>query len=107
MDDRFIFIEDDNLRQTLEADAHEVEKTFKAGAWKACLVLAGSIIECLLTYLLIADGRNANKVYSMALGSLAEAAESHTATYKTIYRFGYSGNLLIPEPYTPWQAGTN
>lgn len=52
----FDFMSNEELRTALENDYHELEKCLKVGAWKAAHVLAGSIIETVLTdYLLEID----------------------------------------------------
>lgn len=36
------------IRELFELDLHEIEKCYKAGAYKACLVLCGSLLEALI-----------------------------------------------------------
>lgn len=36
------------IRELFELDLHEIEKCFKSGAYKACLVLCGSLLEALV-----------------------------------------------------------
>lgn len=36
------------IRELFEVDLHEIEKCYKAGAYKACLVLCGSLLEALV-----------------------------------------------------------
>lgn len=45
----FSFVKDDALRQIIERDYHELRlNVYPSGAWKATVVLAGSILEALL-----------------------------------------------------------
>ena len=49
------FVLDSGLRKSLESDAKELDACFRAGAWKATMVLGGSIVEALLLDLLLAE----------------------------------------------------
>jgi hypothetical protein len=44
----FEFVADDQIRPHLVSDAVELSACLEGGAWKACIVLSGSIIEALL-----------------------------------------------------------
>lgn len=47
------------VRELFELDLHEIETCYKAGAYKACLVLCGSLLEALvLDWLSEADNHN-------------------------------------------------
>ncbi|MDD5686748.1 MAG: hypothetical protein PHE88_02810 [Elusimicrobia bacterium] len=51
--EKFNFLSGDEFRKSLEADYHELSLCMDAGAWKSVYVLAGSIIEAILTDYLV------------------------------------------------------
>ena len=59
--DTFDFMTDEQLRANLESDYQEMQATLSAGAWKATLVMAGSIIESVLVDYLVAVGHQPPK----------------------------------------------
>lgn len=75
----FNFITHPDLRASLEADYQELTKCYEAGAWKATQVLAGSIIETLLTDALIADGVKTEKQgFDLNLGQAVSHAKKNS-----------------------------
>src|SRR5437764_498957 len=72
----FTFITNEDLRASLEGDYAELETCFKGGAWKAVHVMAGSIVEAVLTdYLLATDyqKKGGKDPQNMMLAGLIEA----------------------------------
>lgn len=66
----FDFITDEDLRAGLIADYDEIQACFEAKAWKSVHILAGSIVEAVLTDHLIADGMNSEEVLKFHLDTL-------------------------------------
>lgn len=52
----FKFIANDGLRNIIERDYIEIQKAFVSACWKSVIILAGSIIEAILTDLLLQNG---------------------------------------------------
>ena len=52
----FNFITDESFRASLEADYEELERCLEGKAWKAALVLSGSLVEAILIDSLISTG---------------------------------------------------
>jgi hypothetical protein len=71
----FAFIVVPEFRESLEADAREMQSAFDAGAWKACQVVAGSIIEATLVDFLVAKKPTSLKGRDPLSISLAEAID--------------------------------
>jgi hypothetical protein len=63
----FEYICDDRLRASLMADYGEYQKAVSSEAWKAALVLSGSIVEALLVDHLLSTGSGASEQLSFAL----------------------------------------
>lgn len=74
----FDFMTDEDLRASLEDDVRQMNVCLDAGAYKAAQVLAGSIVEALLTDFLtgIAYKPKAKSILEMTLGELVVAARS-------------------------------
>ena len=69
----FDFITDGPLRRSLESDLRELTACHEVGAWKAVLVLAGSIIEAILIeHLVSSQNIGADAAYAKDLGKLIE-----------------------------------
>jgi hypothetical protein len=74
--ERFEFVSGDDFRESLESDFNEISVSLKYGAWKAVHVLAGSIIEAVLSDYLIAldyESRHSRDPLTMELGPLITA----------------------------------
>jgi len=61
---QFAFIEDDNLRNIIERDYDEIQRTYISKCWKSVIILCGSAIEAILTDLLISHQINAKQANS-------------------------------------------
>jgi hypothetical protein len=72
----FDFIAHDEFRASLEADFQELRKCNEGSAWKAVLVLAGSVIETILVDSLIELGYKKREPLKMELADLVEACRS-------------------------------
>lgn len=66
----FDFITDEEFRTTLEADYRELQSCSERQAWKAVLVLSGSIIEAVLVDYLLGQGQRKPDPRSMSLADL-------------------------------------
>lgn len=80
------FINDDFLRFAIERDLNELEVCLTAGAYKAAMVLAGSIVEAVLVDHYLSFPRKIdeqNKILSMSLSSLIDWAEDDQIISKT------------------------
>lgn len=66
------FVQDEELRDSLEKDFLEIEKAYENESWKAVHVLAGSIVEALLLETIISVDPSANResLLKKALGDL-------------------------------------
>ena len=85
----FDFVTVDELRESLEADYAELDKCVEAGAWKAAHVLAGSIVEALLTDFLISrddpTAPSAEELAKMSLGQIIRVCrDMHALTSRTV-----------------------
>jgi hypothetical protein len=74
LETKFEFVEDDELRQSLVNDLAEVNRCLDVGAFKAATVITGSMIECLLTYMLQVSNEPEAKITSMNLKGLVDLA---------------------------------
>jgi hypothetical protein len=77
--DRFDFVTDDGLRASLASDASELSKCIEASAYKAAIVLAGSIVEALISDHLISVGYKDAKgrdILTLSLSDLVAAAKT-------------------------------
>jgi len=66
----FDFVDDEELRKSMESDYRELESAMQAGAWKSAHVLAGSVVEAILTDHLLLSGHSNPDPLSMMLGPL-------------------------------------
>lgn len=76
---KFDFIAADDFRVSLDADYRELRACIDAGAWKAALVIAGSIVEALLVDYLIASAYQEKKgtdPLTMTLNDIVAACRS-------------------------------
>ncbi len=73
---KFDFISEDVFRASLESDYQELELTKEAKAWKAVHVLAGSIIEAVLTDYLITSGYTKPDPLSMSLNDIINTCKN-------------------------------
>lgn len=74
----FDFVNGDEFRSSLERDNEEMEMSLSSGAWKAVLVLAGSILEAVLADYLtgIPQPSNGQAIDKLGLADLIKAARS-------------------------------
>ena len=72
----FDFITDERLRSALEADYAELQLCIDSAAWKAALVMSGSIVEALLVDYLITSGQKRPDPLKMELAALIEKCRS-------------------------------
>lgn len=74
----FDFITDTDFRSSLESDYRELNVCMEAGAWKAVLVLAGSIVEAVLVDYLASVGYEPNNktVLEMVLAEAIPACKA-------------------------------
>jgi hypothetical protein len=72
----FDFITDEQLRAALEADYAELTICIEGEAWKAALVISGSIVEALLVDYLITSGQKKPDPLKMELGALIERCQN-------------------------------
>jgi hypothetical protein len=76
---KFDFITDVSFRTSLESDYRELLRCVDNGAWKAVHVLAGSVVEAILTDYLIGVGygkKSGKKPLEMELGPIISACKS-------------------------------
>ena len=73
---KFNFITSGPFREALDSDFAEAEQCFKAAAWKAVLVLAGSVVEAVLIDHLVASGYQPESGKDLLKFDLAEAVEA-------------------------------
>ncbi|MGB8011478.1 MAG: hypothetical protein WCF68_07680 [Terriglobales bacterium] len=76
---KFDFITDVGFRTSLESDYRELQRCLDNGAWKAVHVLAGSVVEAILTDYLIGvgyDKKSGKKPLEMELGPIISACKS-------------------------------
>jgi hypothetical protein len=80
----FDFITDEGFRTSLESDYQELRKALAADAWKAALVLSGSIIEAILADYLLSTGQKRPDPLRMPLPELITACtEAGVLTERT------------------------
>ena len=68
------FMRGKEFRKIIKNDFEEVKIASKHKAWKAVIILCGSIIEVILSEILIQHGIEPNKVYRMTFSALLEKA---------------------------------
>lgn len=84
--EKFIFVNGEDFRKSLESDYNELNECLKVNAWKAVHVLAGSIIEALLIDSLVTyDNKNISINYlKLNLGqAILECRKKGILTEKT------------------------
>jgi len=73
----FDFISTDEFRASLEKDGEELIACLRAGAWKAALVIAGSLIQAILVeYLLASDKGSEDELVSLSFSDLLERCKA-------------------------------
>lgn len=72
----FFFVDDEDMRQSLTQDNHELELAMQAGAWKSALVLAGNIVETILLWYLISSDYQTRKGKDPSYFTLGQAIDA-------------------------------
>ena len=74
----FDFITDDEFRSVLVTDYEEMQTCANSEAWKSTLVLAGSVVEAVITYYLSVEGHlSREKATKLELGPAIELGWQH------------------------------